>query len=208
MPHCATVSLLLVLISCTTAASAQQAVEIPVPADQAYVHTPTGLIFPASLGSFLRVGVHRYGPDESNISAGYNDNAAKIAVTAYAYPPDAGVTLTAEFEQVKIGITTVHPDAKLVSEGRWTLRQNGHDFVGLRARYAFSGDWAGRHQDLLSDAYLLPLGTGDTAYLVKFRITYPAARETLANQRVDDLLARLPFPFPAPPSTQPTTRPH
>jgi hypothetical protein len=190
--------LLVVLITCVPAARGQQAVQLLVPGDEAYVHAPSGLIFPAALGTFGRVGVHRYGADESNISVEYNDNASAIVLTAYVYPA-RGRMAAEEFEQVKGGIITIHPDARLVSEGAWTLRQNGHDFPGLRARYAFAGDWAGRRrQDLLSDAYLLLLGgAGDAACFVKFRVTYPAAREMAANQAIGDFLARLPFPVPA-----------
>jgi hypothetical protein len=168
-----------------------QAKAIPLDEDAPYVHRATGFAFPAEVSLFDRVSAHRYDDAERNVAVGYIDRGLKIILTAFVYPSQ-GLKLTPHFEQVKADVREVHPDAKLASEGKWTVKQGdgGEALTGLRASFTFSAEFAGKPRKLLSDAYLLRQG----GYFIKFRITYPADRRDEVAERVTRFFDTLKFP--------------
>ena len=168
-----------------------QAKAIPLDEEAPYVHRATGFAFPAEVSLFDRVGAHRYDDAERNVAVGYIERGLKIILTAFVYPSQ-GLKLTPHFEQVKADVREVHPDAKLASEGKWTVKvgEDGEELAGLRATYTFSAEFAGKQRKLLSDAYLLRQG----GYFIKFRITYPADRRDEVAERVARFFDTLKFP--------------
>lgn len=195
-----TAALVFVALIATGASAAEppgppQAKPIPLDEDAPYVHRATGFAFPAEVSLFDRVSAQRYDDAERNVAVGYIDRGLKIILTAFVYPSQ-GLKLSPHFEQVKSDVREVHPDAKMASEGKWTVKRaedgDGPELTGLRATFTFSAVFAGKQRELLSDAYLLRQG----GYFIKFRITYPADRRDEVAERVGRFFGTLKFPAP------------
>jgi len=57
-------------------------------------HVPSGMMFPNTLGAFVRRSVHQYDATGLDVSAGYNAvDPAPVTVTVYVYPSPRLVSL-------------------------------------------------------------------------------------------------------------------
>ena len=166
---------------------------IPLPEDEPYVHAPSGFTFPPDLNTFTRVTAFRYDDRGENVSVGYNDFALQIIFTVYVYPASKR-TLDQQFEDAKKQLVEAHPDAKLLSEGPWELKQGGRTFPGRRAAYAFKTPIAGQPREVVSEAFLLQ--NGDR--LVKYRASVPKEKHEPAADRIQKLIESLTLPDPKP----------
>jgi hypothetical protein len=192
------VFLLVALIACAAIAAADGAEPLDLPPGQVYVHEPSGFHFPPDVGTFTRVSGFRYDDEGQDVSVGYNDLALKVIVTAYVYPA-RGESLLKHFEHVKHDVRQIHPEVVALNEGPWTLEQGERKFTGRRAAFAFRVTVGGKPTDVVSEAYLVRVGSN----FIKFRATCPKARYEAAEDRVGRFLQSLKFPEPAAAATTP-----
>jgi hypothetical protein len=159
--------------------------------DKTWVHAPSKWEFPVKVGEFQRISVYQYDENGRDVSVGYNQKALHITATAYVYP-NGGTELAKHLEQVQAELMQVHPDAKLQSQGDWTLKQGERQFTGLKATYTWSEPArpTDRPIDVTSEVYVLKLGD----WFIKYRITYPTAGGDGAAKQVAALQAALTLP--------------
>lgn len=172
---------------------------LDLPAGAPYVHEPSGFRFPPDVGTFTRVSGFRYDDEGQDVSVGYSDLALKVIVTAYVYP-SRGESLLKHFEKVKHDVRQIHPEVQAISEGPWTLEQGDRKFTGRRAAFAFRVTVGGQPTNVVSEAYLVRVGSN----FIKIRATCPKARYEAAEDRVGRFLQSLKFPEPAAAAATPT----
>jgi hypothetical protein len=162
---------------------------VPTEYGRSFLHEPSHFKFPPAVGSFDRGPVQRFDDPGRDISVTYVDRRLKIAALTYVYPAEGG-RVGEQFLSVQRDIARLRPEARLVAEGPWTLRQGKRQFQGLRATYAFAERFAGDVQDVLSEVYLLALND----QFIRFRITYPAANRDDAQKQIALFLDHLSMP--------------
>ena len=188
-PRAAAVTLLLLVTSAQLATAQSEPIELTE--GEPYSHEPSGFRFPPDVNTFTRTSAYRYDETGHNISVGYNDAALRCILTTYVYP-DRGLALAAHFGQVKRDVREVHPDAKLVAEGEWTLKQGDKTFTGRRAAFGFTVKIRGEAHDVVSEAYLLRHG----GHFIKFRVTCPKEKYEASAERAGRFLESLKLPEP------------
>ncbi len=186
---------ILILAGCQSTPPRGDALSGPLPQPQGiaatgdYVHAPSTLTFPPSVGLFRRTEFKKFDATGLNVGVSYllQTPSDGILATAYVYP---GPWITAkrisvadlprlskldhagfckgEFEGAKTAVKTFHPSARLTFEGSTIVDQY---FSRAMAEYEYSGDWDGRQGDLSTRLYLFCLGR--SGWLVKFRFTAP-----------------------------------
>ena len=164
--------------------AAAQNVKI-VEADKAYVHKPTGMSFPPSVGNLRRDRVIEYDGDATDVSAGYNldEPDGRIVLTIFIFPApliEAGKNVADEqerkcgeiFEGVK-GEVFIHPGAKLIDEGDIASPSASHMHPGRPAVFTLDGmAYVEVKGPLRSEADLFCY-VGDK-WLILYRATAPA----------------------------------
>ncbi len=147
----------------------------PIHAKGPYVHEPSGMIFPETVGSFRRDRVLRYDTAGRNVSAGYNLDrlGSAIAATVYVYPAPVDVKILPIpsisgpredivlifFDLLKDEIREAHPDAELVAEREVTVTQDEVVKSGHHAVFRYDQPTPYGKQKFLSEAYLTFLFT-------------------------------------------------
>lgn len=184
---------LLVVALLAPVAFGQDAGRIELPEGEPWVHEASSFVFPPDVGTFTRVDASRFDEPGRNVSVGYVDRGLRVMASVYVYP-NPGLPLAGHFEQVKRDVLDIHPQARLLSEGQWTLEQGDRKFTGRRAAFAFRLAAADKEQEVVSEAYLLRLGE----FFIKFRITCPKARYEPAAERIERFLKSLKLPGSAP----------
>jgi len=166
----------------------REAVPEPAPKQAGQTgHTGSGIRFPATLDRFARTRVRVYDAAGKDVGAGYDlaDTQTPVAVTLYVYPAPKLTSvgsseevvetakrtlLDAHFSEVKASILRRHQGAKLLSEGKTTLRFRGVRLDGRAAAFGMREHFAHRLQPLVSHVAVFAFGES----LIKFRITHPA----------------------------------
>jgi len=139
-----------------------------------YTQRFTGVAFPKRVGDFVRVAVDLYDAEARDVGASYDKKRGGnlvCIITAFSYPipPQfASRGAPAVFEDAKLAITSRQKDARLLREGPYRAPDGS---IGDLAEYEFSigKGAAGR---VYSRLYLFE----SKGWLLKFRVTYPAAR--------------------------------
>lgn len=185
--------LLLAIHLIPSLAHGQDTDRIELPEGEPWVHGPSRFTFPPDVGTFTRVDASRFDEAGRNISVGYIDRGLRVLMSVYVYP-NLGLPLAGHFEQVKRDVLQVHPEAKLLSEGQWTLEQGGQKFTGRRASFTFTVPMGDKQQAVVSEAYLLRRGD----FFIKFRVTCPKARHEPAAERIARFLKSLKLPATPP----------
>ena len=136
-------------------------------------HTPTGFVFPATLGTFRRTEIINYNASGTDKSAGYQGPAG--VVTAYVYPARAphSPSLPTHFAQCEREIRDHWSAVKVNSKGQTTITRHGQTYPGMQA--SFSARHRGSKRRMAS--WLVVFKRGD--HYVKFR--YSTAPELAAQ---------------------------
>jgi hypothetical protein len=155
-------------------------------------HAPSGMVFPAVCGEFVRAATRDYDATGRDISVGYNLTVAAvpIAATVYVYPSPPvrsvgsprRVTGTAkqqlaaaEFERAKREIMQAHEATVLLAEDR-TERPNGGEVAPVWfAKFTYLEFFAGRVQPVESLLYVRCYASDE--WTIKYRVTYPVGVE-------------------------------
>lgn len=187
------------ILACSLAVPASAQERMPLPADQPYVHGPSAMTFPLSVGAYQRatMGV-RYLPDGTNESVGYRLTTPRghVQATIYIYPsPDISTGATAganlaearqqncatQFNDLVTELSTVHTRANVLENGAAQLMQNGAAQTGHH--YVFTVDapsaFGDTHPTLRSEAHLFCYVGG--RWTVKYRFTYAAELQAEAD---------------------------
>jgi len=160
---------------------------VPEPPPKQAGHTGSGMRFPATLDRFARTRVRVYDGTGNDVGVGYDlaGPQTPIAVTLYVYPAPKLVSvgspeevaktaerklLDAHFAEVKASILRRHKGARLLSEGKTTLRFRGVPLYGRAAAFGMRERFAHRLQPLVSHVAVFSFDR----WLIKFRITHPA----------------------------------
>jgi hypothetical protein len=191
--------LALLLVLAPTPAAAQPRL---VQTDQPYVHQPSGMTFPTSVGAMPRIDVIEYSEDGQDVSAGYNimEPDRRVAFTIYIYPapPPADGTVgaearerqcEAEFEGVKAQIY-MHPGAKVIQEGSIQSPSPHHPQPGKRAVFSLDGLRDGAVMPLVSEADLFCFVGGK--WHIKYRVTAIAGAPY--QRELDELMQAIVWP--------------
>ena len=161
------------------------------------VHRETGIVFPATVGGFSRGEVKLYDAEGADMSAGYDlaDPACQVAITVYVYPgprlisigsPPAVIATARKhltdghFEQVKREVLKYHPHAAAVSDQESSMAFRGQSLYGRIATFKSVEIFAWRTQAIVTQAEVYACGR----WIIKYRITYPAALEQAAAESV------------------------
>jgi hypothetical protein len=166
------------------------------PADDRPVYERLHSFYPPTLGGFYRTGVRRYDRDGHDASVGYNyypdGKFTMIAVTAYFYPAPPGVdSLDEAVDHAMRDVASQHDDLRVTGRARTSATAGGQRHEGRKVMLAFANRFgSGRRTDLNSELHVFRLGER----LVKYRITYPAARAAEARERIAAFLEKFPWP--------------
>lgn len=167
------------LLAATAALLTAQEPPKAVPADQDYVHRETGVTFPARMPGFTRGNVREFDPQGRDVSAAYGDG--NFVATVYSYPlPPRLHDLREVLTDAQAAIQQANPAAKLVREGA------GPD-GSMRAEYEFTARL--RSGEQLVRSHVVVYGKGD--WLLKYRVTYPAAEREEGERRMEALIRLL-----------------
>jgi hypothetical protein len=159
-----------------------------------FVHEPSGMEFPASLGDFRRVQVKQYDADGGDVGVEYNLVAPgrMVAATVFVYPSppcsSAGSRESSvrkmmdtladrEFEQCKAEILRAYPDGRVLSEGPFELDKGGTPRKGRRAAFEYTMAWGPAASELDLFCYV-----GDR-WSIKYRFTHPKHLDGKADIR-------------------------
>lgn len=148
-----------------------------------FVHGPSRFEFPETFGKFRRVAITQYDDEGRDIGVGYNlDEDLRIVLTLYVYPPgrDASgdlIPLARQFEGERANILRYHIGAQ--SSAPWTPPQteNEEPSPGHAVAFRYEEDFAGGRNLLTSLLYLFEYD----GWIVKYRITFPAAQQEEAG---------------------------
>lgn len=147
---------------------------IRIHAQGTYQHSLSALDFPEEVGDFRRVVINQYDRFGENLGVGYNYNDPFVAVifTVFVYRPmvlqsGRNASLEEQFEKERENILLAHRGG---IETRSGPAANGEGFL---AEYQYE-DWFGfRRQPVVSWLSLFQ----QEGWIIKYRLTYPAARE-------------------------------
>jgi hypothetical protein len=196
-------------------AGAPRPTALPGPGSTAdYVQAASGMVFPASVGSFQRGGITRFASDGTDEAADYERKVTageEIKATVYVYRrPQGGMSAQqlcdSEFLGAAQAVAFLNPGAELLGQSDSSLAQSEATYAGRIATLTFSSGEAGFYgavdAPLRSELHLF-CGMGG-AWLVKYRFThradYDASAEiaafmrdltlTLGPQRLGDFVER------------------
>jgi len=155
----------------------------PITAVGTFVHEPSQFDFPETFGKFRRVAIIQYDNQGFDIGVGYNfDEELEIALTLYVYPPGRELSgelipLARQLELERANILRRHPGAR--SSSPWTppRTQNSESLPGHAEAFRYADAFAGGRREVTSLLYLFEYD----GWVVKYRITFPAAQEEKAN---------------------------
>lgn len=144
-------------------------------ADGSVEHIPSGMKFPALVGSFIRGKPRAYDAQGMNVSAGY-DGPQAVTITVYVYPIEAygnaqSFSAKAHFEDARNQIAAVRRGMRIISEQEVPPPRRAVSEPGLFGRYEFFGSDDGGSQPMESLLYVYaPVAR---RWIVKYRVSYP-----------------------------------
>ena len=180
----------LLLCGCPTLDTHPLAQPERIPVEGPYVHRPSGITLPESMGGFPRISVLRYDAEGLDISAGYNYASLlhPMIATVYVYPSPGLVSIgssaqmvagtqavltESEFKRRIQEVLQAHPRARLVEQRDTTRTENGQSYPGKLAVFEFEDMFGGSKIPLRSHLYLFCY-IGDK-WTVAYRFTHPQA---------------------------------
>jgi len=177
-----------------------------ITADGPYTQASSGMIFPEQMGPFRRQLIRQHDTAGENVSVGYwsggPDHYAMITVYVYPAPIEISVfpapmvketprnLVEGHFQSVKADVLRAWPGMRLVSEEKWTLKQEGRSYEGLRAMFEGPGHVEYKPTQLVSYAYLFTHGK----WFIKYRVTFPSSHKAMAEPAVENFMTSLTWP--------------
>ena len=179
------------LAGCVSTSQPATTLETPLPihAQGEFVHGPSGMSFPESIGHFRRVQILRYDEDGRNVSVGYNvlQGTFAMAATVYVYPQPRVASFLAGREAEEehrarmiaralagdeAAIRDAHRDDAIVetSRGPVTVRSRGGTHAGERISWDIENALGTPRLRGTTHVYLFPEPGGE--WFVKFRFTH------------------------------------
>lgn len=155
-----------------------------------YMHNPSGMIFPLSVGDFNRDIINYYDSRQLEVTVDYDlgKRNTSIAAVVYVYPSsivrlantapadvETGKTALCqtEFNTRKNEIIDAYPGVQVLIEEDVISRQRGTVVPGKTAKFEYEGDFTGKRQHLRSRLDLFCHLNGH--WTVAYRFTYPAS---------------------------------
>lgn len=157
-----------------------------------YTHAPSAVVFPEQLGWFGRVSIDRFDDEGLDVGVGYNLGSPAVVVATFFVTPrlrrsdGAPQALEERFRWEAEGALAHHDGAALTREATVPIRQAGSLVLCRLAELSYAELFAQQIQALRSLLYVCPL----ERWVVKYRITYPAAQEDRVLDPIADLLER------------------
>jgi hypothetical protein len=198
----------LLLCGCPTVRTDKLTQPEQVDVDGPYQHTASGMIFPTSVGAYVRDRIMRYDRDALDVSAGYNliRPPRIIFATMYVYPAPSVVSILSpphvaatarslaaknEYARSKNEILQSHPFAKLLGELETSLVKGNDTYQGWKAIFELDGARFGQQEKVFSHLYVFSYIGG--SWTVKYRFTYPKSIEE--TQEIETFLRNLEWTF-------------
>lgn len=152
-------------------------------------HAPSGMLFPARLAGLARDAAASVDPRGDDVAVGYHriDDMLVLAATVYVYPAQG--SLERDFAAAEAAVLEQRPGAILVAEGSVALRQDGRWHDGRRAHFLVR-DPTGRQPAQVTHVFLFQHGP----WRLKYRATFLAGQQVLADRAIVRLLRELPWP--------------
>lgn len=150
----------------------------------------SGLVFPEQVDDFRRVEIEQFPGSRDNFGISYELGPRKAAtVTIYVYP--AGSAPLEMHSQAVILDVSQHHGVKPYEVQGVTLALDGRSIAGNVASFAYEEPYAGGPKiPLRSHAYVFTSG----GWVVKYRVTNPAAGDDELQAQVRDLVEAIGFP--------------
>jgi len=157
-----------------------------------YVHRPSGLVFPETIGRFRRVTARQFDADGNDVGVGYNveEPELQIALTVYVRPRFEGAdghpfSLEDQFKIERDTVVQQHAGAQSTPTQPAPATPNGGPIRGFFASFCYQGVFANTDQQVSSLLYLY----GQSGWWVKYRITYPSSQEHQANMTAQEFVS-------------------
>lgn len=181
-------ALALIVVSCASA-PAETARDVRVVGPFAH---PSGLVFPVSIGAFVRTSVVQFPGTPDNFGISYTLGPLRsTTLTAYVYPAGSA-PLEEHFEAVTADVAK-HHGVRPYRLTKVTVQQGSMILEGRVASFDFEDYYQGGPKiPLRSHAYVFVRGP----WVIKYRATNPAAIDDELQARVRGFIEALP---PAPP---------
>lgn len=147
---------------------------VEVPVEGPYRHEPSGMVFPPSIGPFVRERVFRYDADGRDVSVGYNaqGGARVIVATVYVRPAKAAdMSGRGQIEEERAAILLSNPSSRKIAEQAVRVTNGGEVHEGTRVTFLLEDAFGIRGMRAESLLYVFPRVGGD--WIVKYRFTYP-----------------------------------
>jgi hypothetical protein len=177
--------LCLLVASLLTAGSAPRLIELP--ATTTYTNAASHFQFPPKFGDFAREQIKQYDNDGRDIGVGYNHLPQGIAVTVFVYPVAQRAPnddLEGHFDTCKSEIQARHKDARSVADRTAQVSAGGQKRNAKYACFTFTDVFAQQRQSVRSELYLFSHGRS----FIKFRATYPAGQQTVAESTLKNFI--------------------
>lgn len=151
-------------------------------------HVKTGFVFPASVGSFQRTGVHHFNAQKTEMSAGYSSRIGVLTVYVYPARPPYSSALPSHFAQCQHEIRASWGTVKSISKRSTAINRHGRKYAGLEE--LFSGTVPGTKDE--AGSWLVVFQR--EGHYVKFRFTFPKAAVARAPAELRLFLDKFPWP--------------
>jgi hypothetical protein len=151
---------------------------------ETWVHAPSGMTFPAAVGSFRQTDRMEYDDTGLDVSSGYALEAPGLSIvaTVYVYPApagtDAGSACREEFERRKSEVLDFNLTARLLSEEPSAPPPGGAGAPGTKATFEAEIGDRGTQRAVRTELYVFCPGGGrwDLEYrITRLREAGPAA---------------------------------
>jgi len=198
----------LLLSGCPTVRTDQPRQPEQIDVHGPYQHTASGMIFPASVGDYIRERIMRYDRDALDVSVGYNliRPPRILFATVYVYPAPSVVSILSpphvaatarslaaknEYARSKHEILQSHPLATLLGEVEASLVKGNATYQGWKAIFELDGARFGQREKVISYLYVFSYIGG--SWTVKYRFTHPKSIEE--TQEIETFLRNLEWTF-------------
>jgi hypothetical protein len=178
-----------------------------------YIHAPSGMTFPLTVGDFRRIRITRFNAEETDIGVGYDlilpthylvSPTQGVAATVYVYPAPSLVSIgsppevvadarshlcAGEFARRKAELMDAHPGAQLIREGAVLPPGRESGVPGSMAAYEMEGVFSHQKQQMSSVLYVYCYVGGKWA--IEYRFSSPKAVDL--DGAISTFMAALPW---------------
>lgn len=177
--------------------------EREIVADGPFVHSPSGAVFPSTLGGCPRGAITAYSGGQDDVGTTYLSvrPGVRLLTTVYVYPRSLRPPsdLQGHIDEVIREIEEYHSDAKVGETRQFTIDSSKSPLSGLVVSFEYSTRLGFQNEMVTSFAYLFVRGD----WFVKFRMTCPQSEVSGVHGLIDQCLRD--FGWPEPNTTQQPT---